>query len=120
MKFLEATAGPSATVAADALPDANADAHGDVPALADNEDLSACEGQPSAVKRPADAELGAAAKKLRDGAVSEGTAAPASLTRFSRGAEIALRAMETHLTTFSFSDAEARATSSRVGAAEPT
>ena len=45
---------------------------GNIPAMADNDGFSAGEGQPSAVKRPAGAELGAAAKKLRHGAASGG------------------------------------------------
>ena len=44
--------------------------------------------QSSAMKRSAGAELGAAAKKPRSGAVSDGTAAPARLTSLSRGARV--------------------------------
>ena len=44
--------------------------------------------QSSATKRSAGAELGAAAKKPRSGAVSDGTAAPARLTSLSRGARV--------------------------------
>ena len=65
------------------------------------------EGQSNAVKRPA-------------GAVSDGTAAPARLTRFSTGAESAFKAMETHLSIFSLGDAEAGAILSRARSAEST
>ena len=70
-----------------------------------------------ATKRSAGAELGAAAKKLRSGAVSDGTAAPARLASLSRGAQFAPEAMGTHLSTFSFSVAQVSDIWSRVGAA---
>ena len=62
-----------------------------------------------AMKRPAGAELGAAAKKPCGGAFSGGAASPASPARLSRGAESARKLMDTHFMTFSSGDAVAKA-----------
>ena len=61
------------------------------------------------MKRPAGAELGAAAKKPCGGAFSGGAASRASPARLSRGAESARKLMDTHFMTFSSGDAVAKA-----------